>query len=114
MKFLTRLFSPEAASKTVDHIAKGIDSAVYTPQERAEMKLKQLEALAPFKVVQRILVAAIAFVWVVLILQYSIAIWLGYDAIKSALIELIQSEFVWAPTLAGFALYFGGGLGKKD
>ena len=112
MKFLTRLFSPDAASKAVDRIADGIDSAVYTPQERAQMKITQLEALAPFKVVQRILVSAIAFVWVVLIMQYSLAIWLGALDVQNALIELIQSEFVWAPTLAAFALYFGGGLKK--
>jgi len=114
MKFLTRLFSPEAASKTIDHIAKGIDSANFTDQERAAMRLKQLELLAPFKVVQRILVSAIAFVWVALIMQYCLAIWLENETIKDALLELIASQFVWGPTIAGFALYFGGGLGKKD
>ena len=113
MKFLTRLFSPGSASKAVEGVIKGIDSAVFTPQERAEMHIKQLEALAPFKIVQRILMSAICFVWVMLIAEYSVAIWLQNDAVKDALIELIQSEFVWGPTLAGFALYLGGGLRSK-
>ena len=113
MSFITRLFSPEAASKAVDHIAKGIDNANFTDQERAQMRLKQLELLAPFKVVQRILVSAIAIVWVALIMQYCVAIWLDSESIKKALLELIASQFVWGPTIAGFALYFGGGLGKK-
>ena len=113
MKFLTRLFSPDSAAKTIDRIAGGIDSAVYTPQERAQMKITQLQALEPFKVVQRILIASICFVWVMLIAQYSVAVWFGNAEVKSALIELIQSEFVWGPTLAGFGLYLGGGLKKS-
>ena len=113
MGFFTRLFSPEAANKVLDATIKGIDSKVYTDQERAEMRITQLKSLEPFKVVQRILVSAIAVVWVTLIMQYSLAIWLGAEAVKDALIELIQSEFVWGPTLAGFALYLGGGLKKS-
>jgi len=110
MSFITRLFSPEAATKAIDAVTKGIDHANFTPQEQAELKIRQLESLAPFKVVQRILMASICFVWVTLIMQYCIAIWLDAELVKTALIELIQSEFVWGPTLAGFGLYLGGGL----
>ena len=102
----------EAAGKAVDAVAKGIDHANFTPQEQAELKLKQLEALAPFKVVQRILVSAIAFIWVILILQYSVSVWLKDEEIKAALLLLMALPFVVGPTIAGFALYFTGGLKK--
>ena len=109
---LGRLFSPKSAIKTLDAVTDGIDSAIYTPQERAEMRLKQLEAVEPFKVVQRILISAIAIVWVALIAQYCIAIWLDNQIVKQALLDFIASEFVWGPSLAGFGLYLGGGLRK--
>lgn len=110
---MLRLFTPKAAVKALDAVTDGLDSAIYTPQEKAEMRLKQLKAVEPFKVVQRILMGAIALVWVLLILQYCAAIWIGAEEIKKALLELVAMEFVWGPTLAGFALYLGGGLRSK-
>ena len=114
MSFLTRLFSPEAASKTIGAVTKGIDNANFTPQEQAVLHIEELKALAPFKVVQRILVSAIAFVWVLLILQYCVAMWLELPDIKTDLLALMVLPFVAGPTIAGFMLYFSGGLRKKD
>ena len=126
MKFLTRLFSPEIASKTVDGVIKGIDSAVYTKQEQAEMKvslIKQridvLNALVPFKIMQRIMVTIIMVQWAFVGINMVIAIWVRaiwpkIDAV-TPLMEFVQTQYMWLPVAGAVGLYLTGGLiaGKK-
>lgn len=109
MKFIKRLFSPEIANKTVNAVIEGIDDSVLTPQERFKLRVELFKVMEPFKIVQRILMASICFVWVFLILNFSLSIWLGNDAVKQGLLDLVAMEFVWGPTLAGFSLYLYGG-----
>ena len=122
MKFLTRLFSPDSAAKAVDRVFDGVDSAIYTPQEKAEKKLQLLEALAPFKVVQRILAFAAALHWLFAGLNVIVAIWI--KALTDGSVDVVEplstyalSDYVLWPTMAVFALYFTGGVleskGKK-
>jgi hypothetical protein len=115
MGIFKRLFSPESGSKTIDAITSGIDSAVYTPQEKANMKLKLLEALAPFKVVQRILAFAAALHWLIAGVNVVASIWIkaytnGAIDVTEPMLEYALSDFVLWPTMAVFALYFTGGV----
>ena len=115
MGILGRLFSPESANNTINKITDGIDSAVYTPQEKAQMKIKLLEALAPFKVVQRILAFAASIHWLFAGVNVMAAIWIkaltegGIDVVEPML-EYALSDFVLWPTLTVYALYFTGGV----
>lgn len=115
MGFISRLFSPKAADSAVDGIIKGIDSAVYTPQEKANMKIKLLEALAPFKVVQRILAFAAALHWLFAGFNVIGSIWVkayteGRIDVVEAMTTYALSDYVLWPTMAVFALYFTGGV----
>ena len=102
----------------------------YTDEERAEAGertrlwgLKQLEALAPFKVVQRILAFAAALLWVFVALNVVGAIW--YDAavgctgvgeaakcsnVAGVMLKFALSDYVFWPVVSVFALYFTGGV----
>ena len=115
MGIFKRLFSPESANNTIDKITSGIDSAIYTNQEKAEMKIKLLDALAPFKVVQRILAFAAALHWLFAGGNVIVAIWVkayteGRIDVVEPLLEYALSDYVLWPTMAVFALYFTGGV----
>lgn len=115
MGFISRLFSPKSADSAVESIINGIDSAVYTPQEKASMKIKLLEALAPFKVVQRILAFAAALHWLIAGINVIVSIWakaFTEDRIDvvDPMLQYALSDYVLWPTMAVFALYFTGGV----
>lgn len=114
-KFVGDLFSKDKAAGTLDRVFDGIDSAVYTPQERADMRVRLLEVLAPFKVVQRILVSLIMSMWWLICLNFLVALWVkagteGAIDVTPDLIALIKTEFVWVPVAAAVGLYLGGGF----
>lgn len=123
--FFGRLFGSE---KAVDNILDK-DSGLlarfggwvggfqFTEQERAEHNrdmrqwgIRQLDALQPFKVTQRVLAFVTAGVWVFMILNIVGAIWLADDETLNRLIELALSQYVAWPTISVFALYFTGGV----
>lgn len=105
----------------------------YSDQEKAEddgktreWGIRQLEALAPFKVVQRILAFAVASFWIFVGVNCVIAIWvesitrhpvmfnnqqiwLSVDA-ATPLLQFAFSDYVFWPTLAVLSLYFTGGV----
>ncbi len=77
--------------------------------------LKQLEALAPFKVVQRILAFAVAFMWIFSGLNVFAAIWVDYafgTTLRADMIKFATSDFILWPVMAVFTLYFMGGVWK--
>ena len=101
----------------------------YTDEERAEADketrewgLRQLDALAPFKVVQRILAFSVAAVWGFAALNVIAAIWV--DSSRECLatevpscVPLVEpmlafalSDYVFWPVLAVLSLYFTGGV----
>jgi hypothetical protein len=105
----------------------------YSDQERAEGNektrewgIRQLEALAPFKVVQRILAFAVASLWIFVGINVVVAIWIRAATKKPAmfegqqiwlsvdaatpLMEFAMSDYVFWPTLVVFGLYFTGGV----
>lgn len=125
MSFWGRLFGTDKAiDNIVDKdnglIAKAggyIDRLSFTDEEKAEHRLKvqqwglkQLEALAPFKVVQRILAFNISLIWSVVAINVLVAVWVGDEQIKADLLEFAFSDYVFWPVTVCFGLYFGGGL----
>jgi len=93
----------------------------YTDQEQAEDRqkirawgLKQLEALEPFKVVQRILAFVVISVWAILALNCVAGIW--FDAyhpaidMASKMLALASNDVIFWPTVSVLSLYFSGGV----
>lgn len=115
MSILKRLFSPKDASSVVDGVIGGIDSLVFTPQERAKLKIEMLKTLEPFKIVQRILAFAAALHWLIAGFNVIGAVWVKeltegkIDAV-APLLEYALSDYVFWPTMAVFSLYFSGGV----
>jgi len=92
----------------------------YTAEEKAEANartrdwaLTQLGALAPFKVVQRILAFAVASMWLVVGLNVVAAVWInavwGIDA-RTDLLAFAMSDYVFWPVMSVLSLYFTGGV----
>lgn len=97
-----------------------IDDFNYTDEERsvaqAEVRtwgLKQLDALAPFKVVQRILAFAATTLWVICGLNVLVAIWveaLTDLKVVTPILEFALSSYIVYPVIACYSLYFSGGV----
>jgi len=97
-----------------------IDDFSYTDAEKAEANtakrewgIRQLEALAPFKVVQRILAFAATALWIFAGVNVIGAIW--FDAaygtdVTTDMLAFASSDYVFWPVMAVFALYFSGGV----
>tara|TARA_R110000751_G_scaffold204143_1_gene308626 strand:+ start:332 stop:733 length:402 start_codon:yes stop_codon:yes gene_type:complete len=89
----------------------------HTEEEKAEdaqvtrdWGLKQLEALEPFKVVQRILAFSAALLWLLVGLNVLLAIWIADDVTIVHLKEFATSDYVFWPVISVFSLYFSGGV----
>ena len=92
----------------------------YTEEEKAEADadtrewgFRQLEALAPFKVVQRILAFAAASLWVVVAINVIVAIWVEAKTgltVKADMMAFAMSDYVFWPVMVVFGLYFAGGV----
>ncbi len=87
----------------------------YTEEEKAENNLlvkqwglKQLAALEPFKVVQRIIAFAVLFLWVFVAINYVAMLWVEHSK-TDELLKFAMSDYVFWPTLAVLSLYCGGG-----
>ena len=97
-----------------------IDDFNYTDAEKAESNrekrewgIRQLEALAPFKVVQRILAFSATFLWIFVATNVITALWVeAYSNIIIAdkMVEFALSLYVWGPVSLAYGLYFGGGV----
>ena len=92
----------------------------YSDQEEArdtqavrEWGIRQLDALAPFKIVQRILAIAATSFWILVGMNVLLAIWV--DAIYSTqvtspMLKFAFSDYVLYPVMSAFVLYFSGGI----
>ena len=129
MSFIGRLFGTEKAINDITDKDNGllvraggwVNDLSYTDAEKAanalevrKWGLNQLEALAPFKVVQRILAFAISFVWILVAANVLAAIWIEASnpefLIKDAMLSFAFSDFIFWPVTVCYGLYFGGGL----
>jgi len=110
MRLLSRILG---TSKALDAVIATGDALFETKEERKSYKLAFLGSIEPFKVVQRLIVGAVMTMWLLIGLNYLIAIWLkvltDIDAI-SLLNELVAAQFIWLPTSLTFGLYLGGGV----
>jgi hypothetical protein len=127
-KFFGRLFGTQKAIDDLTDKDNGllvraggwVNGLSYTDQEKAEASqevrewgLRQLEALAPFKVVQRILAFGVTAVWAFVAMNVVAAVWV--DAVwdlgaTRAMLEFALSDYVFWPVLAVLSLYFTGGV----
>ena len=89
----------------------------YTAEEKAEADaatrewgLRQLEALAPFKVMQRIMVTIIMVEWAILFNVLIVAICLDATNVVNNLLLFAQSNFAWIPVAGAVGLYLMGGV----
>lgn len=119
MGIISNIFGSDKAIDRTFDVAKGIggwiDEQQFTPEEKAEeragirkWKLEFLSAMAPFKVVQRIIAFAIMGGWLFLLLTFVGMILFDHvniDAMK----ELMLSNYIVYPTTALVSLYLGGG-----
>ena len=125
MSFWGGLFGTEKAVDNIIDKDNGLLSQVgswvggfnYTAEEKAEADaqtrewgFRQLEALAPFKVVQRILAFSAAGLWVIVAINVLVAIWLNNIQVKTDMMAFAMSDYVFWPVCVVFALYFAGGV----
>lgn len=93
----------------------------YTDAERAENNLlvkewgiRQLEALAPFKVVQRILAFSVCALWILVAINVLAALWVEafwpHIQISERMLQFAFSDLIFWPVLAVLSLYFTGGV----
>lgn len=136
-----KLFGTEKAINSIVDKDNGLLSQVggwvggfnYTDEEKAEADaetrewgLSQLDALAPFKVVQRILAFAAAALWIFVALNFVASVWIyaitkevvivdGVEFItaidvRADFLKFAFSDYIFWPVTSTFALYFTGGV----
>lgn len=89
----------------------------YTEEEKAEANAKtrewgirQLEALAPFKIMQRIMVTIIMVQWAVLFNCAVVCIMLDWGGRFDLIMAFAQTQFAWLPVCGAVSLYLLGGV----
>lgn len=129
MSWIGKLFATDKAVDSLLDKDKGllvraggwIDGLTHTDQEKAEDKLlvkewgiRQLEALAPFKVVQRVIAFAVSGTWAFVVINVVVACWVEaifpHIKIRQALLEFAMTDYAFWPVLAVVGLYFTGGV----
>lgn len=124
MGIFGRLFGSDEAHDNIMNKEKGliakaggwIDRQEFTAEEKAEhykelgqLRIKLLSALAPFKVVQRLIVFAVMGAWLFLIGNYVTAIWLENELAKQSLFDLMNTDYMTTFLYGVGFLYLGGG-----
>lgn len=124
MGIFSRLFGSDKAHDNILDKEKGliakaggwIDRQQFTPEEKAEhykdlsaLRLKLLDALSPFKVVQRMIVFVVMTAWAFLIVNFSAAIWFEAEAAREHFLVLMQSDYMTILLYGVAFLYLGGG-----
>lgn len=125
MGVLGRLFGTDKAIENIMDKDNGLITQVgqwwgnkeYTEQEQAnddkekrKWALRQLEALEPFKITQRILAFTTCGLWALLATVYMLSIFLAESETQEALWLLLSSNYILYPSMSVFSLYFGGGV----
>jgi hypothetical protein len=125
MGMIGRLFGTDKAVDNILDKDNGLLTQVggwvgglkHTEEEKAEdaqatrqWGLKQLEALEPFKVVQRILAFAAAALWIIVGLNVLLGIWFANPVTIQHLKEFAMSDYIFWPVISVFSLYFSGGV----
>ena len=131
MSWIGRLFGTEKAISDITDKENGLLVRVggwfndlgFTPAERASWAIKQLSALEPFKIVQRVIAFSIMFVFIFVVINVFAGIWVeaatGNTMIVKPMLEFAFSDFCFWPIVAVLSLYMSGGVipnifGKKQ
>jgi hypothetical protein len=129
MGWFSKLFGTDKAVNSLVDKDNGLLTQVggwignfnYTDEEKAENNLlvkqwglKQLEALEPFKVVQRILAFGATFFWIFVGINVVVSIWVkaatnGSIDVVEPMMNFALSDYVWWPVAIVYGLYFAGG-----
>lgn len=124
MGIFDRIFGTDKAIENVIDkedglIAKAggwIDRQQFTPEERAEhykelsaLRLKMLDALSQFKIVQRMIVFAVMGAWSFLLINYVAAIWFDFNEARTHLLTLMTHDYMTVFLYGVGFLYLGGG-----
>lgn len=125
MSVFGRLFGTQKAVDNLLDSEKGllkqagnwIGNMQYTEEEKAEAAhdlrewgLRQLDALTPFKVTQRVLAISASTLWIVVAINVLVSIWVGDNTKTEAFLSFATSEYIFWPVLTVFGLYFAGGV----
>jgi hypothetical protein len=125
MSWIGGLFGSKDAVKNIVDKDNGLLTQVgswignfnYTDEEKAEANaqtrewgLRQLDALAPFKVMQRIMVTIIMVEWAILFNCIVVFICLGKPEVVNQLMAFAMTNFAWIPVAGAVGLYLVGGV----
>jgi hypothetical protein len=124
-KTLKAIFStPTDAGSVAGAVAKGLDSAFFTDQEKAQWTLKYLNATLPMNLGRRIIALLVTSVWVLSALTLLLLTVLAGIFVSIVFAKTAQAVFEFMrdvlniPFSLVMALYFGKGiattLGKKE
>jgi hypothetical protein len=104
--FIKSIFS---ASGVVDSVTKGIDSAIFTDQEKKELHLKMLPHYEAFKLAQRVIAFLFCGLFAFSFLFYILLITFHVELEASNIIDAVKEFYLGEITLTIVAFYFGGG-----
>ena len=122
---LANIFGTSKAVDNILHKDNGLASQVggwigrmnYTEEEKAEMRLRsgnliisRLKALEPFKITQRIIVACVMAIWMLVGLIWLVSIVVGLSGIIEGLKDFVMQDFFAIPSGGVFLLYLTGGV----
>ncbi len=83
-------------------------------QQTRQWGLAQLQALAPFKVVQRVIALSVMGFWFIVGLNVVAAIWIEalfpHVDVKAAMVQFAISDYVFWPVVTVLSLYMSGGV----
>ena len=101
------LFTSNNSNKVVDSITTGLDTLVYTDQEKANMKLEMLKHYEPFKIAQRLIATIFTVTFCIAFLTGLIVLLLGKDT--SPILNYVQAFGLDKIMLSIIIFYFAGG-----
>lgn len=129
MDWIGRLFGTTKAIDDVLDKDKGllvraggwVNDLSYTEAEKAaaaketrDWGLRQLTALEPFKIVQRVIAFATMGIWALVAINVMAAIWVEafFPAVKAkeSMFALAVSDYIFWPVVAVLSLYMSGGV----
>jgi len=109
MSILGKLFgSSDHISKGLDMVSSTGDALVFTKEEKAEWKLKLLQAYEPFKLAQRLLslVVGIPFVFIHILA----CVLMAFGVETASEVAKSNNETLGLPFSLILVFYFGGGV----
>ena len=109
-KAIGKAFGTKGAVK--DLVEKA-DELHLSDEEKMKLGVDYLNSLSAFKLVQRIIVACVMAMWLIIGVSIVICIWLQLESRLEDLMAFAMSEFIWMPSSGLFALYLLGGILNK-